>query len=157
VQLSELFSSPDRTLVLMHFMFGGPQSEPCPMCTMWADGYDAVMPHLRQRIDYAMVVAGDLDRFVPFATSRGWDNTEVLSAEESTFKIDHGSQDADGNQSPAVSVFTLGRDGAPMHHYTQSAQLSDSQWRGLDLLTPVWNYLDLTPEGRGEWFPSIQY
>ena len=29
-------------LVLVHFMFGGQQSEPCPMCTLWADGYDGI-------------------------------------------------------------------------------------------------------------------
>ena len=29
--------------------------------------------------------------------------------------------------------------------------------RGIDLLSPVWNLLDLTPEGRGEWLPSLAY
>ena len=24
--------------------------------------------------------------------------------------------------------------------------------RGIDLLSPVWNVLDLTPEGRGDWY-----
>ncbi len=26
--------------------------------------------------------------------------------------------------------------------------------RGMDLLSPVWNYLDLTPDGHGDWFPG---
>jgi predicted dithiol-disulfide oxidoreductase (DUF899 family) len=32
------------------------------------------------------------------------------------------------------------------------------QEREIDLLTPVWNLFDLTPEGRGEdWYPSLTY
>ena len=31
------------------------------------------------------------------------------------------------------------------------------QFRGIDLLSPVWNLLDLTPEGRGDWEPSLAY
>ena len=27
--------------------------------------------------------------------------------------------------------------------------------RGIDLLTPVWYLLDLTPAGRGDWYPSL--
>ena len=31
------------------------------------------------------------------------------------------------------------------------------QFRGIDLLSPVWNLLDLTPKGRGDWEPSLAY
>src|SRR6185295_18262804 len=34
VRLSELFSAPDRSLVVYHFMYGKKQSDPCPMCTL---------------------------------------------------------------------------------------------------------------------------
>src|SRR5688500_14534884 len=33
VRLNELFTAPDRSLVVYHFMFGKKQSDPCPMCT----------------------------------------------------------------------------------------------------------------------------
>jgi predicted dithiol-disulfide oxidoreductase (DUF899 family) len=36
------FTAPDRPLILYHFMFGKRQVEPCPMCSMWIDGFDAV-------------------------------------------------------------------------------------------------------------------
>jgi predicted dithiol-disulfide oxidoreductase (DUF899 family) len=26
---------------------------------------------------------------------------------------------------------------------------------GLDQLTPVWSLLDLTPGGRGDWYPAL--
>src|SRR5689334_8227826 len=33
VRLSELFTAPDRSLVIYHFMFGKKQTTACPMCT----------------------------------------------------------------------------------------------------------------------------
>ena len=38
VRLSELFTKPDRSLVIYHFMFGKKNSKACPMCTAWLDG-----------------------------------------------------------------------------------------------------------------------
>jgi predicted dithiol-disulfide oxidoreductase (DUF899 family) len=29
--------------------------------------------------------------------------------------------------------------------------------RGIDLLSPVWPMLDLTPRGRGEWYAELDY
>jgi predicted dithiol-disulfide oxidoreductase (DUF899 family) len=29
--------------------------------------------------------------------------------------------------------------------------------RGIDLLAPIWHFLDLTPEGRGNWYTSLDY
>jgi predicted dithiol-disulfide oxidoreductase (DUF899 family) len=31
--------------------------------------------------------------------------------------------------------------------------------RGIDLMSPfwIWNILDLTPDGRGEWMPKLGY
>jgi predicted dithiol-disulfide oxidoreductase (DUF899 family) len=34
---------------------------------------------------------------------------------------------------------------------------SNIQERGIDLLTPVYNLLDLTPEGRGDWYAELEY
>ena len=51
VRISELFSAPDRALVLYHFMYGKAQTKPCPLCTMWIDGYNAAAPHLTQNVD----------------------------------------------------------------------------------------------------------
>src|ERR1700726_4227053 len=38
VRLSELFTAPNRSLVVYHFMYGKGQKRACPMCTMWIDG-----------------------------------------------------------------------------------------------------------------------
>ena len=35
---------------------------------------------------------------------------------------------------------------------------SEGQPRHVDLLWPLWNILDLTPEGRGtDWYPKLEY
>src|SRR6266404_3397454 len=59
VRLSELFSAPDRSLVVYQFMFGKKNTTPCPMCTLWIDGWNGVAHHLAQNVDVAIVAAAD--------------------------------------------------------------------------------------------------
>jgi predicted dithiol-disulfide oxidoreductase (DUF899 family) len=158
VRLSQLFSAPDRALILYHFMYGKAQTEPCPLCTMWIDGYNAVAPHLTQNADFVVVAAADPAAITAHAASRGWTNLRLLSAGDSTFKYDLGSEEADGTQTEWISVFTLGGDGTVRHLYSKGAQVAvDRRERGIDLLSPVWNLLDLTPGGRDDWYPSLKY
>ena len=159
VRLSELFSDPDRALVLYHFMYGKAQTEPCPLCTMWIDGYNAVAPHLTQNVDFAVVAAAEPAAVSAHAQSRGWSNLRLLSAVGSTpLKYDLGSEEADGTQTESISVFTRGDDGTVRQVYSKGAQLADDRReRGIDLLSPVWHLLDLTPNGRGDWYPSLTY
>ena len=158
VQLSELFSAPGRPLILYHFMYGKLQTEPCPLCTMWSDGYNAAAPHLTQNADFVVVAAADPAAIAAHAASRGWSNLRLLSARDSTFKYDLGSEEEDGEQIESISVFTRGGDGSVRHVYSKGAQMADDRReRGIDLLTPVWNLLDLTPNGRGDWYPSLHY
>src|ERR1700752_1000801 len=51
VRLSELFTAPDRPVVIYHFMFGKKQTKPCPMCTLIIDGLNGVAHHLAQNVD----------------------------------------------------------------------------------------------------------
>lgn len=153
VRLSQLFSGQDRTLVLYHFMFGKTQPQPCPMCSMWADGWNAVAGHLGQRIDLAMVSAAPMGETGALAEERGWTNLRWLSAVDNTFKADIGGEDAEGNQSPFISIYRLDGD-RPRLTSSAGAHIDGEHWRGLDLLSPVWHLLDLTPEGRGDWMPS---
>src|ERR1700751_1460120 len=57
VRLSELFTKPERPLVIYHFMFGKKQAKACPMCTAWIDGANGVAHHLAQNLDFAVVAA----------------------------------------------------------------------------------------------------
>jgi predicted dithiol-disulfide oxidoreductase (DUF899 family) len=158
VRLSELFSAPDRALVLYHFMYGKAQAEPCPLCTMWIDGYNAAAPHLAQNVDFAVVAAAGPAALSAHAASRGWSSLRLLSAGDTTFKYDLGSEEADGTQTEWISVFTRAGNGTVHHVYSKGAQMaSDRRERGIDLLSPVWHLLDLTPRGRGDWYPSLSY
>ena len=157
VRLSELFERPEQTLVLMHFMYGKKQEKPCPMCTLWADGYDGIVPHLRQRVSFAVLVAGDPGAFAEYGRSRGWRHLRIVGAAGSDLKQRLGFELADGAQWPGASVFQRRGDGALLHTYSVNADFGPGQLRGMDLLTPFWSFLDLTPEGRGEFMPKRSY
>ena len=158
VRLSELFTAPERALVIYHLMFGKKQTVPCPMCTAWLDGYNGVAPHLAQNVDFAIVAAADPVTLREYARTRGWDKLRLLSAGESTFKYDLGSEDKEGNQDSTISVFTRQSDGTLRHFYSGHPWLDpEIKERGIDELSPIWNVLDLTPQGRGKFYTSIDY
>ena len=158
VRLSELFTAPDRALVIYHFMYGKKQTNACPMCTAWLDGYNGVAHHLAQNIDFAIVAAADPATLRTYARKRGWDRLRLLSAGESTFKHDLGSEDREGHQDSTISVFTRDADGKVRHFYSGHPWLADDiKERGIDELTPIWNLLDLTPQGRGTFYASLDY
>jgi predicted dithiol-disulfide oxidoreductase (DUF899 family) len=158
VRLSDLFTGPDRSVVIYHFMFGKKQSRPCPMCTLFIDGWNGVGHHLAQNVDVAIAAAADLKSLRAHARTRGWDNLRLLSCGSNTFKFDLGSEDRDGNQDSTVSVFTRDRDGKLRHFYSAHPAMSgEIKERGIDLLCPVYHILDLTPQGRGSWYASFNY
>lgn len=158
VKLSELFSAVSRPLVIYHLMYGKKQVKPCPMCTMWIDGANGVAQHIAQSIDFAVVAAADPKALRDHARQRGWNNIRLLSAGSSTFKQDLGSENADGAQDSSVSVFTKDNDGTVRHFYSAHPRMApEIKERGIDLLAPVWNFMDLTPQGRGNWYASLSY
>ena len=158
VRLSELFTKPNRSLVIYHFMFGKRQTKACPMCTAWLDGANGVAHHLAQNLDFAVVAAADLPTLRAYARERGWDKLRLLSAGNSTFKYDLGSEDREGNQDSTISVFTRDTDGTLRHFYSAHPRMdSNIKERGIDLLTPVFNLMDLTPQGRGSWYAELDY
>src|SRR5467141_296347 len=152
------FTAPDRSLVIYHFMYGKKQTSACPMCTAWIDGYNGLAHHIAQNVDLAIVAAADPSTLRAHARKRGWDKLRLLSAGDSTFKYDLGSEDREGHQDSTISVFTRDSDGTLRHFYSGHPRLAeDIKERGIDELIPVWNMLDLTPEGRGSWYASLEY
>ncbi|MET9588453.1 DUF899 family protein [Streptomyces sp. NPDC006539] len=158
VRLSELFTAPGRDLVVYHFMYGKRQTQPCSMCTMWIDGFNGIAHHVARNVDFAIVAAADLPTLRAHARDRHWENLRLLSSRAGTFKYDLGSEDAEGNQDSTVSVFTRDSDGSVRHFYSAHPRMSDDiDQRGIDLLSPVWHILDLTRQGRGNWFAELSY
>ena len=158
VRLSQLFTAPTRALVMYQFMYGKKQTTPCPMCTAWIDSWNGVAHHLARNIDLAIVAAADLPTLRAHARKRGWSKLRLLSAAENTFKYDLGSEDAEGWQDSTISVFTLEPQGTVRHFYSVHPRLADDiDTRGIDEYNPVWNILDLTPQGRGDFDASLEY
>ena len=123
---------------------------------MWADGWNGVVEHLDQNVDFALATLGTVDENSQLVADRGWQNLRWLSAAGNSFKSDFGSADADGNQWPFLTVFERGADGVRLS-YSGAAHISGEHWRGVDLLSPVWHMLDLTRQGRGDFMPSLSY
>ena len=151
VRLSELFTAANRPLVIYHLMYGKRQTKPCPMCTAWIDGINGVAHHIAQNVDFAVVAAADPAALRAHARARGWNRLRLLSAGDSTFKYDLGSEHREGHQDSTISVFTRDSHGAVHHFYTAHPWMSpEIKERGIDLTSPIWHVLDLTPQGRGD-------
>ena len=157
VRMSQLFTAADRALLIYHFMFGKKNSKACPMCTAWIDCMNGIAQHLAQNIDLAIVAAADPVTLRAHARARGWSKLRLLSAGTNSFKYDLGSEDREGNQDSEVSVFVQDH-GKIRHFYSSHPRMSpEIKERGLDLLNPIWNVLDLTPRGRGDFYASLAY
>jgi predicted dithiol-disulfide oxidoreductase (DUF899 family) len=158
VRLSELFTSPERALVVQHVMYGKRQSSPCPMCTLWIDGLNGVVRHIEQHADFVVAAAADPATLRAHARHRGWDNVRLLSCGGNTFQYDLAAENEAGEQDSTISVFTLAADGSPRHFYSAHPRMADDiPERGIDLLSPLWHLLDLTPQGRGQWYAGLDY
>lgn len=156
VRLSELFSGQGRSLIVFQMMFGKAQKSPCPMCTLWIDGFTGVANHIAENIDLVVVTAADVSELRAHARNRGWKGLRLLSAGQNSFKFDLGSEDSEGNQNSTISVFDRDDDGTVRHTYTVQPQWSETDYqRGMDLYNPVWHLLDLTRQGRGDWYASL--
>jgi predicted dithiol-disulfide oxidoreductase (DUF899 family) len=161
VRMSELFEPGKDTLMLYSFMYGPAMAAPCPMCSSLIDGFNAVAPHLAERINFAVVAKSPVERIREFARGRGWDGVRFLSSGGNTFNRDYHGEMPDGAQMPMMNVFVR-RDGA-VHHFAGSELLyapadPGQDPRHIDITWPLWNLLDLTPEGRGtKWYPTLKY
>jgi len=155
-RLSELFDG-HSTLVVYHLMFAPEDDEACPMCSMWVDGFNGVARHLTRHAGFAVVAKAPLPKLRAWAARRGWDRVRVLSSHGTPFGTDLRAEHEDGAQRPMVSVFSRTEDGGVRHFYTLPANFIDNSERGIDLLSPVWNILDLLPAGRREWYAGNDY
>src|SRR6202051_4125019 len=55
VRLSDLFAPGKNRLIVDHLMWGATDMSACPMCTMGADAYNAVAPHVSQTESVVLV------------------------------------------------------------------------------------------------------
>jgi predicted dithiol-disulfide oxidoreductase (DUF899 family) len=161
VKLSDLFREGLDTLALYSFMFGPAMKPACPMCTSFLDSLNGTAPHAAQRLNLAVVAKSPIARIREFALGRGWHNLRLLSSAANTYNLDYHGETADGQQIPALTLFVR-RGGKIYHSYTTELVYRPPEpgqnQRHIDMLWPLWNLLDLTPEGRGaDWYPRLTY
>jgi predicted dithiol-disulfide oxidoreductase (DUF899 family) len=160
VKLSQLFQRGD-TLVAYSFMFGPQMKAACPMCSAFLDALEGNAQHLLQRTNLAVIAKSPIERLVEYARGRGWRNLPLLSSAETTYNRDYHGEDESGSQQPIMNVFV--RRNGRVHHFYATEMLYAREEKGqnarhLDLMWPLWNVLDLTPEGRGsDWYPKLGY
>jgi predicted dithiol-disulfide oxidoreductase (DUF899 family) len=179
VRLSELFEPGKDSLAIYSFMFprdaadqtpGPPDGEtarlplaegPCPSCTALLDQLDGAAEHARQHLNFVVVAKAPLSRVLTFARERGWRRLRLLSSAGNTYNADYLAETPDGAQMPMLTVFR--RDGDVIRHFWSSELLyaaSDpgEEPRHVGTLEPLWNLLDLTPEGRpADWHEQFSY
>jgi predicted dithiol-disulfide oxidoreductase (DUF899 family) len=160
IRLSELFPVGIDTLLLYSFMFGPDWDKPCPMCTSAVDAWSGNAAYVREHAGFAICAKAPVERLRDWAEERGWRNLKLLSSGRNTFNVDyHAEFEAEhGDQQPVLHVFA--RRGAHVYHSWSSEMLyvpAEGNTRHVDMAWPLWNLLDLTPEGRGEsWYPGYQ-
>jgi len=161
VKLSELFPKGKDTLFLYSLMYGPKAENPCPMCTSLLDGLNRQSGHITQRIGFAVVAKSPIARIAAFAKSRDWDQLRLVSAHGTTYQTDYLGEDEKGNQWPMANVFVRRPEG--IHHFWGSEMLyaerkDGADTRHVEMLWPLWNVLDLTPDGRGaDFYPKLRY
>jgi predicted dithiol-disulfide oxidoreductase (DUF899 family) len=157
VHLVDLFTDGHDTLIVDHLMFAAEDDEPCVMCSMWADGYSAVTPHILRRANFVLVAKADINKLRNWARKRGWDRIRLLSSHNKTFNREISMEEAYGSQNPGLSVFTRTSEGTVYHRYTIGVEFEELNNRGIDPYSPVWNLFDLLPQGRSDWYPDHSY
>jgi predicted dithiol-disulfide oxidoreductase (DUF899 family) len=105
------------------------------MCTLVIDSLNGLAHHLAQRLDLAIVAAGDPSPLRAHARRQGWDNLRLLSAPpDSAFKYDLGAEDEEGNPDSTIPFLLATLTGTVRHFYTaHPANGADVRERGLDL------------------------
>jgi len=160
VAFADLFGGKSQ-LIVYHFMFSPEAVQPCKSCSFWADGFNNIQPHLAARdVTLAAISRAPIEKLSDFAKRLGW-TFPWYSSGKSDFNYDYGvsfsKEDAEhGNITynyapsrmkmrdlPGISVFCKDQSGKIFHSYSCYA-------RGLDMLNPAYQYLDLVPKGRDE-------
>ena len=158
--LQDLFGGRSQ-LVVYHFMFHPDDKVGCPHCSLRADGFSGVIPHLNQR-DVTMVVVSraPYSKLVDYQKRMGW-NFKWVSSGGSDFNFDfqtsftpeemeakramynYALRDPLAREREGHSIFYRDESGAIFHTYS-------CYDRGNDKLNIHYHYLDLVPKGRDE-------
>lgn len=158
--LADLFDGRSQ-LIVYHFMFGPDWDAGCPSCSLFADAFNGVVVHLRQRdVAFVAVSRAPYSKLDAYRQRMGW-SFKWVSSGESDFNRDYQvlatpdevargeayynyvTQRPYGTELPGASVFYKDPAGRLVHTYSTYA-------RGLDAFMVNYQFLDVVPKGRDE-------
>ena len=154
--MSELFADGMDTLFLYGFMYGPTMERACPSCSSIIDAFNGNAKHISENITIAIVAKSPIERIAEFATQRGWNNLTFLSSANNSYGRDYHAESEEGGQMPMANVFKRDKNG--IHHFWATElmyEAFDGDPRHMDMMWPLWNVLDTTPSGRGDWNPGL--
>lgn len=160
VDLVDLFGKHD-TLVTYFWMYGPQRARPCPMCTNLLGPLDGNAADIKQRAALKILGRSPVERQLAFAYERGWTELDFVQTVGDDYARDIGVLTPEGDEYPALVVYR--REGAEVRLFwasEMSGTMADpgQDPRGAPDLAPLWNVLDLTPEGRDpDWYPKLSY
>lgn len=161
--LIDLFGEHD-TLFTYFWMFGPERERPCPMCTSFVGSLDIPAPDIEQRVAMVIVSRSPVARQQAIALERGWTHLKFYQTVGDDFPRDYGAlTDGEDGIDEGAAVLMWQRDGDKARLFWAAEGGAETTDPGFDPHlapdpTPLWNILDMTPEGRGaDWYPSLEY
>ncbi|WP_334150997.1 DUF899 family protein [Hyphomicrobium sp.] len=140
VALTALFGRRDE-LIVIHNMGSN-----CAYCTLWADGYNGLYPHLKRRAAFVVASPDPPQRQAEFARERGW-RFPMVSDRGATFAAKMGYATADGHCRPGLSVL--------QRHSGRLLRVVDTASCPHDDFCALWHLFDLLPGGAAGWRPTL--
>jgi len=157
--LADLFEGRSQLLVY-HFMFGPGWEQGCPSCSFLGDSFDGITIHIAQRdTSFVAISRATLPEIEAFKKRMGWKFNWVSSNGNDfnyDYKVSFSKEDISSGkpvynyetipfpseEGPGASAF-MKKDGQIYHTYSTYS-------RGLDILLPMYNWIDMTAQGRDE-------
>lgn len=148
----ELFGA-HESLLLYSMMFGPDWDAPCPSCTCIVDGLNVNGRGVQETAAIAVVAAASAEQLKRWADRRGWTQINIVSGMSNDYLLDYaGFSATDPSLVSVMNVFKKTPDG--IFHFWASELLSrplpNAHPRHVDMVWPLWNLLDMTPQGRGD-------
>ena len=159
IRMSELFDGTKSSLAVYSFMYGPADENPCSLCVSMIDGLNGQAQHIGDWVDLCIVADASFEKLRALKADRQWHNLQILSAAENTYQRDYFGVVDSGGQVPMMNIFEY-KDSDIVHFWGSEGFFAqvDGHPRHIDQIWPLWNMLDLTPEGRGtDWYPALEY
>lgn len=135
--LSKLFGDKQKLLVI-HNM-----GKECPFCTLWADGFNGILPHLEDAMAVVLVSTDTPEEQAAFAKGRGW-RFRLASHKDLAYTAERT-----GNGMPGAAVYE--KVGGKI--FLKNQCLFDPG----DIYCPMFPLLGLAGMENKEWQPKFKY